>query len=183
MTDTNEPGDVPAPEPAPANIVTHARFTQRPTGRDAHDPEPQPIDLNALRKVGLVTGDLPELDTLGLTEPQYGEETIGTLEGDEVTLYVAYHLAFQAYKAADREVGGDVHIRAGNRLKDAVDGADLSQEELITEDEAVRLYRTHRKAMALREVLFWQINERIGHHDWFLIVRSKGRICRTQRKW
>jgi hypothetical protein len=174
-------GYPPSPAPEPEKVVTHARFV----GRSPDAPAPQPFDIEQLRRVGLVTTETADaIDGLNLREPQFGEVVVGQLTPDEAAQYVALHNASQERTKIERRVGGDFLMRAGEKIKASTDDdLAVNPEDVVTEDEAVSLFRSQRKAESLKAILYWQISERLGYHDWFLSVRSKSRIVRLNRKW
>lgn len=172
MSDDNQQSD-------PVNIVTHARFTGRKEGEAA----PAPFDVAHLRQVGLLSADVETLDAFNLNEPNYDEDVIGTLTADEAIIYASYHRAVQDQKKMEREIIGGATMEAGRLIAEAEDDAMLDPEQVLGEEKAAALYRAVRRADTLRAALYWQICERIGSHDWYLSVRSKGRIVRTKRKW
>lgn len=177
---SNDPTDLP-PQREAEKVVTHARFV----GRAPDAPAPQPFDIEQLRRVGLVTSETAEaMDGLNLREPQFGEVVVGTLTTDEATVYVALHNATAEKTRLERSVGGDFLVRAGEKIKASTeDDFSVNPEDVVTEEEAVSLFRSQRKAESLKAILYWQISERLGYHDWFLSVRSKSRIVRLNRKW
>jgi hypothetical protein len=171
MTDSNEHD--------PDKVVTHERFA----GGAARQPA-QPFDLDQLRRVGLVTeADADAIDALGLREPYPGEEVIGKLTADEAAIYVALHNAVKEQESAQHTVGGNFLIRTGEKIKTGNRDSDILPEDVVTPEEVVRLFRTQRRAESLKAILYWQISERLGSHDWVLSVRSKSRVVRIQRKW
>jgi hypothetical protein len=169
------------PDSDPDNVVTHQRFV----GRQQGDPAPQPFDIEQLRRVGLVGTETAEaLSELNLREPQFGEVTVGTLTPDEAVIYAAFHKAHSERQAIERSLGGDLLMRAGSKIKEATeDDLVVTADDVVSEEEAVTMFRAQRKAESLKAILFWQISERIGYHDWLLSVRTKGRIVRINRKW
>lgn len=138
--------------------------------------------LSRLREQGVVTGVLV-LDESELKEPEYGEETIGTLTDDEAQVYAAYCEAHKTLRELQRKVGAELLHRMGDAVAQQKEKEMFENEPPLNEEAAHEFHRLVRKVEYLKSMFFWIIGEKYKAHDFTLGVRTKRRIIKGRRKW
>lgn len=155
-------------------------------------------DFNAsAASLGAEPVDMPDvdLDTIDAPEPARGEVVLGVLTQDEAKLFVQLLQASEQYDvleaectAAELTTAAEVVRRNGgkpmdeqrlNALKSEVESTRLVERAFKME----QMFMAVRRRDYLSSHLFYSICVRLGHADYTVAIRSKGRIVAARRKW
>jgi hypothetical protein len=157
-------------------------------------------NLARLREDGLtVHRTFPTDAELGLPEPCYGEQIVGTLTDDEFSLFVEYALcAKQMSDMAKTEVVGAVKL-VGQKLIDLsdqmqnLDPSKMSEKDMNDmlqklktidprEEQIKTLHRLEAKKDMIKNIFYWNVHERFDLHDWSTGVRSGRRFVKLKKR-
>lgn len=136
-----------------------------------------------------------DLDTIDAPEPARGEVVLGTLLPEEAKMFVQLLQASEQCElleaectAAELTTVAEVVRRNGgkamdehrmNALKAEVESTRLVERALKME----QMFMVMRRRDYLSSHLFYSICQRLGHADYTVAIRSKGRIVAARRKW
>lgn len=167
------------------NVITHNRFG----GEDT---------VSKLREAGVIVESAltdEQIADMKLTEPSYGEQTVGTLDEAEAAIFYAMWAAKREVEDRGRTALGKYIARTGTKIsesdrdkpfEDIVAG--LAEEQGPTldfdgEEGALDFFRQQQMANMLRGLFWWQVGERLGMHHHRLGVRSKLRVVAVEQRY
>ncbi len=123
---------------------------------------------------------LVDVAEMNLPEPEYGEEFVDQATDDEAAIYYQVWKTFQVAERMFRLAVGDALVRGGQALKES----DLKQNivEALRGDEEANVYfeddakaeefsRVAQRHVFLKELLYYNVGERLGMHSWHLGFR------------
>ncbi len=143
----------------------------------------------ALEKAGgkVVDEGVDDLSDLELEEPAYGEKIIGTLTPDEIWLFRVFYVLTDRLEELNCAIGGEALTQLGAAIKDRknIKEAHSVLESHMEESSApvIEMFTIERQLDTFKSQLYLSICERLGHWDYKLGIRSKGRIVSLERKW
>ena len=146
--------------------------------------------LDELRKQGVVVSDNLPAPT-NLPEPEYGEEIIGELTGNEMELFVQLRAVTEQLEDLGRTTMGQAIAAAGDAiarsdrkrtLVDLAQSGDIAI-DFMDEDARMEYCTLEARVAVLHATLYWTIGSRLNAHNYHLGVRSKGRVVKTRKRY
>ncbi len=163
------------------DLITHERFGGAKVMEQLRD-----LGVEVSEKVSQ-----EELDALGLREPGYGEQLMGTCTDDEAALFYALCVARKWLEDRSRTLMGEAIASVGVKIRDS--DRDKSMSELMQGDDvqmqfgsdesAEEYFKFQQKSAMLHGLFYWTVGERIGYHHHRLGIRSKMRIVTVERRY
>lgn len=140
--------------------------------------------MEQLRSDGLLLPDAPAFDTLVLDASGPGETYLGELTGNEAEMFANYYDAAAQLHALQQTVSSAIYHELGNQAiaDQPVDEPHLLQ-QAVTPEVGYALHRLWRRVEALKHLLFWQLGERFGCHEYNIGVRAGRKVVRGARKY
>lgn len=153
--------------------------------------------LGAMASDGVDVHERVDVATLGIVEPQYGEEFVTHLEPEEAALFVELHNITQDLEKRTRELFADTMVHMGDKVRSSDIGKPLHE---VFEDGTIKpefgddakgeeYFRLYQRRAYLHGILYYRIGERTNLHAWRLGVRKPGpgddklRVVKVERRW
>lgn len=155
-----------------AKVIADPRFLSRDRIKELHE-EGASVSVEAL------------LANVKLSEPAYGEETVGTLEPEEASIFAELFGLTEQMAVAKRRLFAAGFKQVGEVLtsEDTTDMAGaFEQANPFRGDAAKDFFRLQQKVGMLHATLHFYLGERFDSHDWRLGVRSRGRVVRIAQR-
>lgn len=162
-----------------ADVVTHSRFRLNE------------IDTETLKGMGVeVLTDFPSDADLGLADPKYGEEVLGTLTSEEFSIFVEFIEVSREIETMQKGITSRKLREVADRIQEdgdltaaAFSAVSEVTKNLFDKDEDEQHYFwLSAKAALLKSTFYWVLGEKFECHQWRCGVRSKRRFVRIERR-
>ncbi len=170
------------------NIITHERF-----GGGNKDVSTA-VKKDVLQISG---GDIrthvseEEISEMKLTEPGYGEETIGYCDSAEQIMFRELWECQKWLENEGRNILGEGLTKVGTDILDSDRNKSLEdvlaegqiKMDFVDDERGAAYFKIQRRVAMLHALFHWTVGERLNRHHHRLGVRSKMRIVTVERRY
>jgi len=162
-----------------ADVVTHSRFRLNT------------LDTETLRGMGVeVLTDFPSDADLGINDPKYGEEVLGTLSDEEFSIFVELIEVNREIETMQKGITSRKLREVADRIQEDGDltraafsaVTEVTKNLFETDEDEQRYFMLSAKAALLKSTFYWVLGEKFECHQWRCGVRSKRRFVKTERR-
>jgi hypothetical protein len=165
------------------NVVMPEAFANRIDPERAAQVSQQKFSVNMdeLRKQGVIVHDAAHMDAAELPEPAYGEQVLGTLTDDEALLFSSFLSVKEELDEFLRGLSGTNLERMAQAVRSKTE-RELMEQDPLTDEQYSRLSKLQRQKDYLRAAFYWIMCDKYNCHEYNVGVRSKRRFIKSSRR-